>query len=311
MAKFTVVGDPHAKPDNLDKINTLFDIIEELGNDTIILGDLLDTKELVRGKCLNAYFNRLSKSKLQFYILVGNHDWFNLECQDHSLKPLSVLENVTIIDTPQIVKLGTKPCYFHPYTHDTEVFKRTLKGLTPKTIFCHADIKGFDYGNGIFSKDGLDFEDLDKHNVISGHYHKYQKKGNITYLGTPFSHSFGESNQDKFLGIFDSDTNELDLIETPFPKHVTMEVDADTAPEWDNYTSDNYVRIILTGKPENIKLFKRAPGVKYIEAPTKTRNIQVINETQSPEIQFSKWAKEIKGYDDDLIKLGLEILRDV
>lgn len=69
--RLTVVGDPHAKPNNLDKITQLFDHIEELGNTCIILGDLLDTKELVRGRCLNHYFHRFEKSSLNFIVLTS------------------------------------------------------------------------------------------------------------------------------------------------------------------------------------------------------------------------------------------------
>ena len=62
--KFTIVGDPHAKPGNLNKINHLFDMVETLGNTVIWLGDFLDTKEIIRGKCLNLIHRRLSESKL-------------------------------------------------------------------------------------------------------------------------------------------------------------------------------------------------------------------------------------------------------
>ena len=53
---------------------------------------------------------------------------------------------------------------------------------------------------------------------IVGHYHKFQKNENILYLGTPYSHSFGEANQKKYILIVDQD---LDFIETSqfLPQH--------------------------------------------------------------------------------------------
>ena len=47
--KYIVVGDPHCTHKSLDKIDKLFDIVEERPEETIIwLGDFLDTKEVIR-----------------------------------------------------------------------------------------------------------------------------------------------------------------------------------------------------------------------------------------------------------------------
>lgn len=303
---YTVIGDPHAKPDNLDKINTLFDMVEDLGHPTIWLGDLLDTKELVRGKCLNTYLKRFSESKLQHYVLVGNHDWFNLECKEHSLEALKVLKNVKVIDDLQYVE----PFWLAPYNKDVAQLKEWVKLAGGQTLFCHADIQSFDYGNGHISTEGLSPSDFKKVQVISGHYHAYQKKGNITYLGTPFSHSFGESNQTKYIGVWDSKTKEMELIETPFPIHATVIVNL--TEKWSNGLNMNNInRVVLRGTQEEIDKHPRMDGIKYIEEPTTEAKVSVINETDSPEVQFVKWAQEIKGYSDDLTSLGLEILDNV
>lgn len=305
---WTVIGDPHAKPDNLDKINQLFDIIEDLGNDCIVLGDLLDTKELVRGKCLNTYVTRLSASKLNFIILVGNHDWFNLECKEHSLEPLKALPNVRIIDKPTKIKgLG----WFLPYMK-LDALKDFLNAFKKDTtLFCHIDLIGFDYGNGHLSQEGLDQKELlGKYPVISGHYHKYQLSNNITYLGTPFSHSFGESNQIKYIALFEPSTQALQLLETPFQQHITTFLNTDENPSF-FIRDNNFHRVVLKGNVESIKNYPRIPGVKYIEQPDTLKKAAVVNETQSPEIQFSKWSKEIRNYTDEVVLKGLGILKDV
>lgn len=307
MTLYTVIGDPHAKPDNLDKINTLFDIIEDLGNECIILGDLLDTKEVVRGKCLNTYINRISGSKLHFNLLVGNHDWFNLQCEEHSLEPLRHLRNAAIIDSHII----HKALAFAPFTSNLELFREWVLKSKDKTLFCHADIFGFDYGNGHISDHGLTLKDFkDVKQVISGHYHAYQKKDNVIYLGTPFSHSFGESNQIKYIGLWDSETGELELLESPFPKHVTIELNcgSDALP---NIKAEDYNRVILTGTQEQINKVPKTEGVRYIERPSEASRVIIVDETQSPEVQFSKWAKDIKGYSAEIVKTGLEILSNV
>lgn len=305
----TVIGDPHAKPDNLNKIETLFDIIEDLGNTTIFLGDLLDTKEMVRGKCMNTYLKRMRQSKLQFLVLVGNHDWFNLECKEHSLEALKLLPNVRVIDRHHWHEGMT----FIPYMHDMVAFKEALKKVPKNSpVFCHADIKGFDYGNGLISCEGLeesDFKGIKR--VISGHYHKYQESGHITYLGTPFSHSFGETDQEKFIGIYDYHKDELELIPSPFPQHRTITIDCSVNNALLCNLSD-INRVILTGTQEEIDRFSRFEGVKYLEQPVEAlTKTSVVKETDSAEVQFSKWATEIKGYSQEIVDLGLEVLKNV
>lgn len=310
MSKWTLIGDPHAKPDNLDKINQLFDIIEDFPDDCIILGDLLDTKELVRGKCLNTYLKRMSESKRSFIVLVGNHDWFNHECKEHSLEPLKNLKNVVVVDKPWIYN---ERLMFIPYMHDLEAFRQALKQAEGRHVICHADIVGFDYGNGRRSDVGLDLKDFQNcKKIVSGHYHKFQKAGNITYLGTPFSHSFGETNQIKYIGTFDDITGKIALLETPFPRHTTYYVDCDEPFEEPKILDSDINRIVLIGNKENISKFdKKNPKVKYIENPKITSNVNIISEAQSHDVQFTNWAKDVKKYSKEIIDLGLEILKNV
>lgn len=304
---YTIIGDPHAKPDNLDKINTLFDMVEDLGNPAIFLGDTLDTKELIRGKCLNTIYRRVSTSKLHFTFIIGNHCWFNLECKEHSLETLKALKNVTIIDKPTELD----GLLFLPYTHDLSQFKTWLKTAKGKTVFCHADISGFDYGNGLISEEGLELSDFkDVRKVISGHYHKHQNVGVVTYLGTPFSHSFGESNQDKYIGLYDPSEGVLELLPTPFPRHITIELDC-AKYTGHHYNGVDIHRVILKGTQEQIDRVKREDGVKYIEQPSNSGKESIISEIDTPEVQFSKWATDIKGYSRDVLDLGLEVLKHV
>lgn len=311
MSKYTIIGDPHVVPKSLDKGEQIFDIIEEEGNDAIILGDLLHTKEVIRGKCLNLYFRRIQQSKLNFIIIVGNHDYFNLECEEHSLEALKVLPNVTIVDELTLINNMA----FLPYIHDKKELKDTLKLIkNSDVLFGHFDMAGFDYGNGYICDDGLEvknFKSLKK--VISGHFHKYQQEGNFTYLGTPFSHSFGESNQDKYIGIFDSETLELELKETPFPKHITETIDCNTQSSMEFYPENDHIRLILTGDQQAIDAFKYASdipnNIKIIERASDTfMNDIEINESADNLMKFQEWASDIKKLDNDTKKLGLKIL---
>ena len=318
---YTIVGDPHAKPSNLDYINKLFDIIEDLGNPCIILGDLLDTKELIRGKCLNTYFDRMSSSKLNFVVLVGNHDFFNKECEDHSLRILDKLENVTVIDSPRTVTLssGIKALLL-PYIANSEKFKEALK-IEAEIVFCHADINGFDYGNGHIAKHSITLEDFSKYPlVISGHYHKFQEKKNLIYLGTPFSHSFGESDQDKYIALFDSSNRGLKLLKTPFPQHKTFVKNVLNKEDFFSLKtflatlkSDyDFIRVVVKTKRELSSLldFSEYENIKFILDFEENTPIFSIKETKSNKAQFVEWA-EANNLEKEVISLGLEFLKDV
>ena len=310
---YTVIGDPHITHKSLEKAAELFEVIEDLGNPTIILGDVLDTKEIIRGKCLNYIFKRLKESKQDFIILVGNHDYFNLECKDHSLEVLKELPNVTIVDKPVVIN----NILFMPYINTCEEFtKEAEKFPDIDVLFMHQGVSGHDYGNG-FIADGTGNGELPESalngfkTVISGHFHKYMSSGNLTFLGTPFSHSFGETDQTKYIAEYDSETQELGLFETPFPRHRTIELNCDKNEIITKEDiKEDYIRVILRGSEENIKVFDktRLEGVKYIERPIEEESDILLNETESNEKIFETWAKEIKNLDPDTTRLGLDIL---
>jgi DNA repair exonuclease SbcCD nuclease subunit len=312
----TVVGDPHTKNDNLEKIGAIFDKVEELGNPTVILGDLFHFKEVIRGRCLNYVFERVSQSKLKFYLLVGNHDWFNLECTEHSLELFKQLPNVVVID---------KTCFddetgigYMPYIHGTEAWNSAFAGIVdqcPRILFMHQGVTGFDYGNGYIAENELPLSALkDVPLVISGHFHKFQAMDNLVYLGTPFSHDFGESNQEKYLGILNVETLQLDYLPTNLPSHYTIELDVDQGGlDISDAKPGDQVRVILTGSEEGIKKFDKTlfPQVRFIERPTSTgEGVNAISETDSNERKFSIWATEIKKLDPETVALGLKILEE-
>lgn len=321
---FTIVGDPHITPKSLEKGYQLFQIVEDMGNPTIWMGDLLDTKEVIRGKCLNAFYDYFSKSKLQHIVLVGNHDWFNLECLDHSLKPLSSLPNVRVID--KIEAHPKLPFVFFPYIHDKALLKDQLHQIANKDLiaFGHFEVSGFDFGNGHLCEDGIithdDFKQFKR--VISGHFHKLQQTGNFTYIGTPFSHSFGEANQDKALGIYTLDDDRLTLVPTEFPRHLSIKIDlskknaTEKLEQFLDGNGNNLIRVQLHGTPEDVAKLNKSIysqfNIKWEDKSDSPTDSKVnLDETLDNKSQFMEWAKNIKNLDNETITLGMSILESV
>lgn len=324
---FTVIGDPHVTHASLDKVNTLFDIIEDIGNDVIVLGDLFDTKEIVRGKCLNLVRRRVKKSRLKFYFLVGNHDWFNLDCLEHSLEVLGELPNVIIVDKPYSFNMDSRTALLLPYYDDMVALKTVLKDAKEggtDYVFMHQGLVGFDYGNGHLA-DGNGHGEMKIDalqgfgRVISGHFHKFAEEENFMFLGTPFSHSHGETDQKKYIAIFDPDANDVQLLETPFPRHRTIQLvcteKTSNAILKKQLNEKDIFRVKLIGTEMNIKLIDQSkfPGVKFIEEATDSEQVDSasLDETDSNEQKFMNWAHDIKNLDDETIKMGLELLKEV
>ena len=315
--QYTVIGDLHTTHENLVKIGQIFDEVELRGKPTIWLGDLLHNKEIVRGKCFNYIHNRFRISKLKHIILIGNHDWFSSQCEAHSLETLDILSNIILVDKPTQITTGI---WAIPYIRDIERLQRVLKDI-PKdlVLFGHLDVQNFDYGNGHLCTSGISIDLLKKFKrVVSGHFHKFQETNNLTYLGTPFSHSFGESNQPKFIASYDSIEDTLTLKKTNFGAHITLTHNADTglvSPNELSYTSIDFIRVIFEGTQENIERVDRSvypENTKFIERSTdQFKGNLIIDETQSNIVKFQKWAKDIKGLDIDTIELGIKILEDL
>lgn len=314
MFDWTLVGDPHVTHKSLDRAAQLFQIVEEMGRPTIWTGDLLDNKEIIRGKCLNAFFEYFSKSKLFHVILVGNHDWFNHECKDHSLKTLSALPNVKVIDAPTEYQGIT----FMPYIHDLGILKAAILNVKTPVCVSHIDVMDFDYGNGQLCEKGLNLDDLKSVPlVISGHFHKHQSKANLLYIGSPFSHSFGESDQTKYLGCLRT-TGMVELIETSLPKHTTLKLDLNDSfvqamENFCNQNPQNFKRVELCGTQAQISSFPRESyshaNIKWVPRPIETSmNNVVIEEGLDNKQQFVKWAKDVKNLRPSTIELGLSII---
>lgn len=323
---YSVVGDPHAIPANADLINLLFDILEDLGNDVIILGDLFDTKEIIRGKIFNLVRRRIKKSKLKFYFLIGNHDWFNsVECLEHSLESFKDLPNAIVVDQPLKMNMDSRSALLLPYYDDMDKLREILKEAKVSGtdyVFMHQGVVGFDYGNGYIA-DGnghgeMKADDLTGFlRIISGHFHKFAEEGNFMFLGTPFSHSWGETDQKKYIALFEPNENTLELLETPFPNHRTMVLDLSKTPEQlkkslDKLKSKDFWRVQLVGTEAQIRSFDQGPysEVKFLEEPTDSEQVEntTLKDTDSNEQKFLTWAKEYKGLDEKTIQLGLEIM---
>ena len=205
--KILLIGDPHFKINNAYEsdqfISEIYKLLNEVKYDKIIiLGDILDTHEKIhmRPFCRATEFITNLSSISPTYVLIGNHDRINNSVyltDEHPFNGLKNKKNIFIID-----KLFEEDGFLYvPYV-PTGRFKEALKTIPSiqrnglkkenyKAIFAHQEFQG-----SIFQDQGdIAPKDIP---IYSGHIHNYRKMGNVTYVGTPFQHSFFD-NPDKFI----------------------------------------------------------------------------------------------------------------
>ncbi len=249
--KCLIVGDLHLAVNNLAIAKRLFELTHKIIStqgitDLILLGDLQNTKALVRSECETFLLDQLYQllSVVDVRIIVGNHDRWNLgsDYGEHALHPLKLLNRDSVKFK---LYLYDKPTYvselnslFVPYMNTNSEFldavssyARPDKFVNTLTVICHQGFMGYDYGNGVKDLTGVVATDLPKNTqAICGHYHAFQNSENLVYIGTPFSHTFGECNQQKHIGIWNAcdPISKIQYISTKtiLPTHIKIEANS-------------------------------------------------------------------------------------
>lgn len=190
---------------------------------------------------------------LELYLLIGNHDMYHKERWDvNSVKPLTAIKNITVIDKPTTLKFGKTNIDFLPHTENPMVELDALKkGRDKKSLqilFGHLAVHGaelnklfgtkadvvVEYDNDMIPVTADIFKDWKM--TFLGHYHGAQHLNDqVEYVGSPLQLTFGEAFQKKHIIILDLETFEKEYIENDFsPKHFILH-----AEDLDKYNLEN------------------------------------------------------------------------
>jgi DNA repair exonuclease SbcCD nuclease subunit len=172
----------------------------EEGCDTaLFLGDWHNNRASINILTLQYSLQALEHLNENFdntYFIPGNHDLYYRDKRDvQSVEWAKHLTNIHICnDWTTIGDVTIAPWLVG------EDFKR-LKKLKGKYLFGHFELPGYlmnamvampDHGEVDPKNDLAGFE-----HVYSGHFHKRQTKGNITYLGNCFPHNYADAGDDE------------------------------------------------------------------------------------------------------------------
>lgn len=223
--------------DCLDFIDWVIDEGKKRNVDTcLFLGDWHHHRSNINILTLDYTMQALRKLNAGFkkcYIMVGNHDLFYREKRDiHSMVVGSEFPNIELVD--QLKVEGDVALI--PWLVEEEW--KEVSEIKSKYVFGHLELPGFKMNamvempdHGTLNSTHFSSQDY----VFSGHFHKRQTKGKITYIGNPFGHNYSD--------VWDFERG-------------AMYLEWDTEPEFLDYTGGpRFISIALSSLLENPEIY--------------------------------------------------------
>lgn len=244
----------HAHKDRVDRLHHCLDVLEWTFKTAVknkcryifFLGDLfherakIDVMNYLRTFDLFMKYMADPEIEMDMYLLVGNHDMYHKERWDiNSLKPLTAIPRVHIIDKPTRLELGGRKIDWMPHTDNPVKELAALKeanGGAGDLLLGHMAVHGaklnvmygtkadviVEYDNDMVPVDAKVFEDWPM--TLLGHYHSAQhfsKTGE--YLGSPLELTYGDAHQKKHVLVLDLDTMGKKYVANTFsPRHLIL-----------------------------------------------------------------------------------------
>jgi len=171
------------------------------------LGDFWDIRYKIDVSLLNAVRDELlrwTRNGIKFLFLPGNHDQVDVQGRN----ALEVFDNLG-----NGSRVYTDPCFdayglWIPYRKYRKDLVAALAAHNPKdspsTLFLHTGIESAWMNDNVRDTTGIPFSMLDGFDrILSGHYHKRQTIGKVTFVGSPRQVTANESGQDKGFAILE------------------------------------------------------------------------------------------------------------
>ena len=255
--------------------------------DVFVLGDVFDRRKYINIATLNfvrkSFIEKLHNNYV--YFITGNHDVYHtnslgVNSIDELMQSREGLK-FSIITEPTEMKFTWAKILFLPWIC-LENEKRSLELIDKtdaKVCFGHLELKGFESHAGYIIDRGLDISLFSKFGLVaSGHIHKRQTNGNVSYLGSPFQITWADYDSPKGFHTLDTETLQLEFVRNPKEMYHKIVYDdhgqtLEQVLNWDFDTfQDCYVKVLVLAKtnPYHFDMFidtleKYAMDVKIIE----------------------------------------------
>lgn len=196
--------------------------------DIIFCGDYFHTRHELEQTTLRCGIEFLNKfNEFNIVMIPGNHCcYFKNNATVHSLEVFKSWENVTVIDTPTLVKHGIRSYMFCPWG-------MSIEDIQPcDIIFGHFELINFKMNSFKVCEHGQAAEELHERGskIVTGHFHlrdhrRYDNNRETLYLGAPYQMDFGEREQIKGYTVLNSDDLSFEFVENSIsPVHVKIKL---------------------------------------------------------------------------------------
>lgn len=181
----------------------------------IFCGDFFEHRDAVGVDTLHTAYNVLKELEdFNLIMFPGNHDCFFKDTSDvHSLSIFKNSRNITIIDKPTQMMLGSCNAFLCPWGTKYEEIQEA------DVIFGHFEVQTFKMNTFKLCENGLSVRKmLEKSSLIfSGHFHFRDERifeiGTIVYVGNPFQADLNDSNNAKGYYLLDTETKDYEFVE--------------------------------------------------------------------------------------------------
>lgn len=290
-------------------------------DDVYILGDMFQNRDKINILTLNiakAAVKDLAQ-RYRVIILTGNHDLYYKDNIDvNSTTAFEGIDNVTVVEDTLFE--GNR--MFKSWVHCGEAWDEMINDSKDEGIeylFGHFEFTGYKMNDHYVMEHGYSHKEL-KHlkHIYSGHYHMYQQKDNVTYIGTPFGYDMNDTDDDnRGYMIFDKETGDCERVVYDGPKIRSVNYRDFLLGEFKD-TEDTYIRVIIDEKVDDVVL--DAISDKISEGNFRTSQIQYKGETNTDIVQAEsdinsevmsiddmvishiKTMTDVKGVDNDLLE---------
>ncbi len=215
----------------------------------IYLGDIFDKRYSISVKTLKQAKDIFNNDFKQYFLL-GNHDvTYKNSNELNSVEILLGEKNKVVVNTPEEIHLGNKKFLLVPWINKTNIEKVTeiINDSTAEYLLGHLDLNGFEMIRGIVSSNGQFKLSLLKKfiHVISGHFHCFSQRKNITYLGSVSEMTWNDHNVKKYAGYLETDTDEFNTIEIPYSIYKVIRIKSNKDIQDINLFKDKIVKVYL------------------------------------------------------------------
>jgi len=276
--------------------DVFFPYLKENDIKTVIhAGDLMDRRKFVNFNILSQirtrFMDRLRDEGIEMHCILGNHDvYFRNTNEVNSVRELFA-NDLTIYEEPQVVNFDGLDIAFLPWVNkeNYDQSMEFIKTADAPFLVGHLELQGYDVIRGVQYDDGMNPDIFKRYEqVLTGHFHCRQEKGNIYYLGTQYQITFGDLNETKGFHILDTDTRELEFIPNPYKMFYTVTYNDEDGPmDTDGFDcehlKDTYIKLFVEHK-EHPYSFERFMDKLY--------DCGVAKITVVEEMNVSDWSEE-------------------